>query len=203
LKRRYDFDEEVVNVTDEKLYRKIFSASQRKSLGLSYPKLSRLVKSGEIERMARGVYETADSPDDMMYIGQLRRPKIIYSHGTALYLHDLTDHDPVKFSVSVPAGYNTKSLRKDGFKVFSLKPELYESDVIQLPTRYGNPVNTYSSERTVCDVVRRRGRIDPEIVITAVKRYAERRDRNIPQLMRTAERLGVGKIFKAYLEVLT
>jgi hypothetical protein len=58
-----------------------------------------------------------------MYIEQLRRPKIIYSHGTALYLHDLADCAPIKFSLSVPAGCNTKVFLSDGFKVFSVKPE--------------------------------------------------------------------------------
>ncbi|MDR2649641.1 MAG: abortive phage infection protein, partial [Clostridiales bacterium] len=100
------------------------------------------------------MYETADAPDDLLYIEQLRRPKIVYSHSTALYLHDLTDRDPIKFSVSVPAGYNTKALLNEGFKVFSVKPELYGSDIIRFPTKYGHLVNTYSLERTVCDAVR-------------------------------------------------
>jgi predicted transcriptional regulator of viral defense system len=189
-------------VTDANLACGIISASQRKSAGLSYMDLSRLVKSGELERVARGVYETADAPDDLLYIGQLRRPKIVYSHGTALYLHGLADRDPIKLSASVPAGYNTKALLNDGFKVFSVKPELYESDIIQLPTQHGHLVNTYSAERTVCDAVRSRSRIDPEIVTTAVKRYAARRDKNIPQLMRTAGQFGAAKLIKTYMEVL-
>jgi predicted transcriptional regulator of viral defense system len=164
--------------------------------------LSRLVKSGELERVARGVYETAGSPDDLLYVEQLRRPKIIYSHGTALYLHDLTDRDPIKFSVSVPAGYNTKALLNEGFKVFSVKSELYDSDIIEVSTKYGHPVNAYNAERTVVDVVRSRSRIDPEIATAAVKRYAAKRGKNIPQLMRTAEQFGVAKLIRTYLEVL-
>jgi hypothetical protein len=86
--------------------------------------------------------------------------------------------------------------------VFSVKPELYGSDIIRFPTKYGHLVNTYSLERTVCDAVRSRNRIDPGIVTTAVKRYAARRDKNIPQLMRTAEQCGVSKLIRTYLEVL-
>jgi predicted transcriptional regulator of viral defense system len=180
----------------------IISAKQGALAGLSYMKLSRLVKSGELERVARGVYESVDEPDDLLYIEQLRRPKIVYSHGTALYLHDLTDRDPISFSVSVPAGYNTKALLKEGFKVFSVKPELYDSDIVEVSTKYGHLVNAYTAERTVVDVIRSRSRIDPEIVTTAVKRYASRRDKNIPQLMRTAGQFGVVKLIKTYLEVL-
>jgi predicted transcriptional regulator of viral defense system len=164
--------------------------------------LSRLVKSGELERVARGVYESVDEPDDLLYIEQLRRPKIVYSHGTALYLHDLTDRDPISFSVSVPAGYNTKALLKEGFKVFSVKPEMYENDIIELPTKHGHPVRVYGLERTVVDVLRSRNRIDQEIVTTAVKRYAARKDKDIPIVCRTAEQFGVAKLIKTYLEVL-
>jgi predicted transcriptional regulator of viral defense system len=180
----------------------IISAKQGKQAGLSYMNLSRLVKSGELERVARGVYEAAGEPDDLLYIEQLRRPKIVYSHGTALYLHDLTDRDPVSFSVSVPAGYNTKALLNEGFKVFSVKPEMYESDIIELPTKYGHSVRVYGLERSVVDVLRSRNRIDPEIVTAAIKRYVARKDKNIPLVCRTAEHFGVIKLIRTYLEVL-
>jgi predicted transcriptional regulator of viral defense system len=192
----------VMAMSDTESRSGIISAKQGKEAGLSYMNLSRLVKSGELERVARGVYESADEPDDLLYIEQLRRPKIVYSHGTALYLHDLTDRDPVSFSVSVPAGYNTKALLGEGFKVFSVKPELYDSDIVELPTKYGHSVRVYGLERTVVDVLRSRNRIDPEIVTVAVKRYAARKDKNIPLVCRTAEQFGVVKLLKTYLDVL-
>ncbi|MDR2619555.1 MAG: abortive phage infection protein [Propionibacteriaceae bacterium] len=184
------------------LVRGVISAAQGKSLGFSYMGLSRSVKSGELERVARGVYGAVDAPDDLLFIEQLRRPKIVYSHGTALYLHGLSDRDPVKFSVTVPFGYNTKGLLRDGFKVFSVKADSYGLDVVRVATKYGYLVNTYSAERAVCDVVRSRSRIDSEIVVTAVKRYVTLKDRDIPQLLRVAERFRVAKPIKTYLEVL-
>ena len=180
----------------------IISAKQGRSAGLSYMNLLRLVKSGELERVARGVYEAADEPTDQLYIEQLRRPKAVYSHGTALYLHDITDRDPIAFSVTVPTGYNTRALLNEGFKVFSVRAELYGQDIIQLPTKYGHLVNVYDLERTIIDCVRSRSRIDAEIVSDALKRYAKRGDKNIPQLMRVAEAFGVTKLIRTYLEVL-
>jgi predicted transcriptional regulator of viral defense system len=182
--------------------RRIISAKQGKSEELSYMKLSRLVKSGEFERVARGVYEAADEPADDLYIEQLRRPKAVYSHGTALYLHDMADRDPIAFSVTVPTGYNTKALLNEGFKVFSVKPELYGQDIIQMPTKYGHLVNVYGLERTIADCVRSRNRIDAEVVSDALKRYAKRTDKNIPRLMRIAEAFSVTKLTRTYLEVL-
>jgi len=191
-----------VEMADTQSVKGIISAAQGKAAGLSYTNLSRLVKSGALERVARGVYEAVDAHDDVLYIEQLRRPKLVYSHGTALYLHDLTDRDPLAFSVTVPSGYNTKALLNEGFKVFSIKPELYEIGLVKMHTKYDNLVNTYDMERTICDIVRSRSRIDAEIVVTALKRYARRKDKNIHLLMRTAGLFGVAKLVRTYMEVL-
>ncbi|MDR2302551.1 MAG: type IV toxin-antitoxin system AbiEi family antitoxin domain-containing protein [Deltaproteobacteria bacterium] len=180
----------------------IISAKQGKQAGLSYMKLSRLVKQGKLERVARGVYESMDEPDDILYVEQLRRPKIVYSHSTALYLHDLTDHDNVSITVTVPAGYNTMGLLKEGFKAFSVKREMYESDIIELPTNSGHLVRVYGLERTIVDVVRSRNKMDPEIVTTALKRFALRKGKNVPLLSRTAERFGVSKLITTFMLVL-
>jgi predicted transcriptional regulator of viral defense system len=189
-------------MTNSKLDLSVFTAKRAKEAGISSMTLSRLVKSGELERMSRGIYESIDEYDDHLYLGQLRRPKIVYSHETGLYLHNLVDTNIYSFSVTVPAGYNTKALRNEGFKVFSLKTELYESDITQLSTIYGHLVNVYDLERSVVDVFRSRSRIDSEIVFEALKQYVRLQDRNLMKLARTAERFGVDKLLRHYLMVL-
>ena len=137
-----------------------------------------------------------------MYIKQLRRPRIIYSHETALYLHDLTDRDPIQYSVTVPSGYNISRLRKDGFNVFTIKQNKYETGTTKMKTMFGNEVVVYDLERTICDCLRSRNQMDIAILSDAVKRYVRRKDRNIPKLMRMAESFQVSKLLRNYLEVL-
>lgn len=50
-----------------------------------------LMKKNELERVAQGVYVTPDTFKDEMYCIQVRSDKVIFSHETALYMHDLTD----------------------------------------------------------------------------------------------------------------
>jgi len=50
--------------------------------------LRKLVKSGELERVSHGVYITPETWEDRMMILQLRKNKMIYSHETALYVHN-------------------------------------------------------------------------------------------------------------------
>ena len=180
----------------------IITVAQGKKAGLSHMSILRAAKAGLIERVAHGVYEAADEFDDVIYTSQLRRPKAIYSHGTALYLHDLTDRDPLNLSVTVPTGYNTKQLKTDGFTVFSVKMGFYGLGIVRTQTKYGHEVIAYNMERTICDCVRSRSRMDAEVVAEAVKRYSRHKNRDINALMELAAVFGVQKIMRTYMEVL-
>ena len=82
----------------------IITTAQANEVGVSNERLRLLVTSGDLERVTFGVYILPDEFADKMFIAQLRRPKIIYSHETALFLHDLTDRDPINYTVTVPTG---------------------------------------------------------------------------------------------------
>ncbi len=178
------------------------TTAQANAVGISNERLRLLVKSGDLERVAFGVYVLPDEFIDKMYAAQLRRHKIIYSHETALFLHDLTDRDPVSYSVTIPTGYNAKNLRDDGFTVFTIKRELHGLGAAELTTMFGNTVTAYGLERTVCDCLRSRNQMDIAIVTDAIKRYAGRKDKNLNTLMRMAETFGVAKLLRSYMEVL-
>jgi predicted transcriptional regulator of viral defense system len=172
------------------------------ALGVSNERLRLLADTGELERVAHGVYIAPDEFLDKMYVAQLRRPKIIYSHDTALFLHDLTDRDPISYTVTLPTGYNAARLREDGLKVFTVKKEIHEAGAIQMKTMFGNTVTAYGLERTICDCIRSRNQMDIAIVTDAMKRYAKRNDKNLNTLMEMAEAFHITKPLRNYMEVL-
>ena len=178
------------------------TVAQGRKAGLSHTSIIRAARAGLIERVAHGVYCDVDELDDILYAAQLRRQKVIYSHGTALYLHDLTDRDPLNLSVTVPTGYNTKQLISEGYTVFSVKNDLHELGIMKIQTKYGKEVTSYNMERTICDCVRSRNRMDAEIVAEAVKRYVHRKDRDVHTLMEMAAVFSVQRILRNYMEVL-
>jgi predicted transcriptional regulator of viral defense system len=180
----------------------IVNTAQANKAGVSNERLRLLVKAGELERASFGVYISPDEFVDKMYAAQLRRPKIIYSHETALFLHDLTDRDPISYTVTVPTGYNATRLREDGLVVFTIKRELHEVGVTQLSTMFGHDVVVYGLERTVCDCLRSRNQMDVAVVTDAIKRYAKRKEKNLNTLMQMAETFNVAKPLRSYMEVL-
>lgn len=164
--------------------------------------LSQFAKQGKLERIAHGIYITPDVWEDKMLIHQLRKEKMVYSHETALFLHDLTDRDPISYSVTVPTGYNTSKLNEDGLIVYTIKKELFELGICIKQTMFGNDVRTYDMERTICDIIRDRNNQDSAILSDAMKKYARRSDKNLSKLMKYSELLRVEKILRNYLEVL-
>jgi len=178
------------------------TTAQANHAGISNERLRLLVKSGDLERVTFGVYVSPDEFADRMHVIQLRRPKIVYSHETALFLHDLTDRDPINYTVTVPTGYNATRLKADGLTVFTIKRELHEVGVTQLSTMFGNKVAAYGMERTICDCLRSRNQMDIAVVTDALKRYARRKEKNLNTLMQMAEVFSVTKLLRNYMEVL-
>ena len=178
------------------------TTAQANEVGVSNERLRLLVHSGDLERVTTGIYVLPDEFVDKMYIVQLRRPKVIYSHETALFLHELTDRDPINYMVTVPTGYNPTRLRENGLKVFTIKRELHEIGVTKLTTMFGNSITAYDMERTICDCLRSRNDLDIAVVTDAIKRYAKRKDKNLNKLMLMAEAFKVTKLLRSYMEVL-
>ena len=170
--------------------------------GIPRTYISQFVKNGVLERLERGVYINKDSFDDEMYRLQAKYASTVFSHDTALFLHDLTDRDPIHYSVTVPAGYNSQNIKAIGVKVYSIKKELYNVGLTSGKTIFGREIKCYNLERTICDIVRNRNGLDIAIVTDAIKRYSKRRDKNLPQLMRYAESFKVANLLRSYMEVL-
>lgn len=164
--------------------------------------LTAFLREGKLERAGHGVYITPDAMEDKMFTLQARKTRLVYSHDTALYLHDLTDRDPLTYSVTVPTGYNTKRLTEEGLNVFSIKPDLFGLGITTVQSPFGRPIRAYDAERALCDMLRSRHQMDGAFFPEALKRYVRRKNKNIPLLMRYAESLRVDKLLRQYLEVL-
>lgn len=170
--------------------------------GISKPVFYDYIKEKGLEQAAHGVYVSPDAWTDALYLLHLRCGQAVFSHETALFFHDLTDREPVKYSVTVKTGYNPSRLREDGFQVYTVKKELHEVGVTTKLTPFGHQVPVYDMERTVCDLLRSRRNIEIQVFQNALKEYVRRKDKNLRTLMQYAALFHVEKILRRYLEVL-
>lgn len=170
--------------------------------GIPRTYLSILVKTGEIQRISRGVYSAANYMIDEMVSIQARFKGAIFSHETALYLLELTDRTPLFYSVTVPAGYNATPLKASGAKVYFVKRGLYLLGLITMKSPHGNEIKTFNLERTICDLLRNRNQIDVQFINESLKRYVSKKEKNIDLLYSYAKLFRIQKIVRETIEVL-
>ena len=189
----------------EKLIKKsggVITTSLAEEYNIHREYLREMTRQGKLEKVAYGIYITPDVWEDKMLIHQLRKKKVIYSHETALFLNELTDREPLAYSVTVPFGYNDSRLKKEGLIVHTVKPDLFELGVTVKKTAFGNDVKAYDPERSICDLLRDRNNQDQAIITDALKKYVIRKDKDLNKLITFAGKFRVEKILNSYLEVL-
>lgn len=180
----------------------VITTAQVETLGFSRMTLSLYVKAGVLERVGRGVYALPDQARDDMLLLALKNPKIIFSHDTALFLNGLSNRTPFVHSVSIPKNASLSAAVRSQCVCYYVKAELHALGRIEQKTTFGNTVSCYNVERTLCDMVKDRRRIDEETFLNAVKSYAGYTGKNLSLLADYAEKLNVRSKIKKYLEVL-
>lgn len=163
--------------------------------------LNELVKEGELLRFGRGLYVKCDAWEDDIYLLQRKYGRGIYSHDTALYLLGFSDRTPEQYTMTFPKGYNAPSLKQENIIIKRVVPDNYPFGIIEIHSPSGNPIRIYNLERTLCDIVRGSGS-DIQIVNTAMKRYANSKEKDLYRLMQYAQQLHVKPKILHYMEVL-
>ena len=170
--------------------------------GIVKPIFYEYVKEKNLQQVAHGIYVSEDAWVDALFLLHLRCNQAVFSHESALFFHDLTDREPSKYSVTVRRGYSPTRLKAEGLSVYTMKPELFDVGLSSGQTPFGHTVPVYDMERTICDLLRSRSRIEIQTFQGALKAYARRKDKNLRALMQYAGMFKVEKILRQYLEVL-
>jgi predicted transcriptional regulator of viral defense system len=195
-----DYEEELLHKIQKN--NGILTSSEVTQLGIPRFYVQKLVEDGVLRKIERGIYCTINCFEDEMYCLQVKYRKAVFSHDTALFLHNFTDRNPLQYSLTVPTGYNTKSLKQRGCTVYLIKKSFYNLGLCQLETPFGRKITSYNIERTICDIMRSRNKLDITFVKDALSNYAESDHKNIPLLMDYANQLRVAKILSKYLRIL-
>jgi len=180
----------------------IITTQQVENLQINNKILTRMIEQGIIERVSRGIYVKNGNLEDTYFISQAICKKGIFSHETALYFHDLSDRTPIKYDLTIPSGYNTKLLKDNRYEFFYIKEELHNCGIIEMMSPYGNKIRIYDLERTICDIIRSKKRMEIALFSDAINRYSKRKDRNSIKLYRYGKLFGIEEEIKKYMEVL-
>lgn len=170
---------------------------KKNNIHLQY--LKQLEDIGYVRRVARGVYLEKDREINEFFLLGEKYKSGIFSHNTALYFYDLTDRTPLKPDMTFPTTY---TIHNDTIKAHYTNPKFHKIGVKNMKLQDGTTIKIYDMERTICDIIRAKNKIDPQILNTAIQEYFKRKDSDYIILMKYAKTFRIEKILRNYMEVL-
>ena len=166
-----------------------------KKLGRDY--LKKLVDSGKIKNVARGIYFDYDLKENKMYTFQMRYPKTIFSHLTALSLWKIIDYNKINYDITCCNNVFCEEFKLHN--VFYVKKEVLKIGLVEIEID-GYQIKLYDMERCICDIIRSKGRIENKLIEKCLKNYLKNENKNIQNLIRYAKELEIYNQLTMYLE---
>lgn len=165
--------------------------------------LSRYVKKYSLKQIVRGFYAVNDWIIDQYLVFQYTYPRFIYSFNTAIYLHSLGDILPNYLEVTGPLNYRPMAKKQDGVITHTdINYGSYNLGIIEVQTNLGNSVKVYDKEKTICDIIKHKDKMDFEVYVKALVRYAKSSDKNINKLIECARIMKIEDKVRTQMEVI-
>lgn len=170
--------------------------------GINKTFLTNMVKNGTLVRISRGYYGLPNYIEDEYYKIASKSKNARFSMATALYLHNLSDRTPLVYNITLPFGYSGVLQKEKNVILNFVKRELLDLGVIEITSPFGIKIKVYDIERTICDIIKNKNKMDAEIFSKALKDYAKSKNKNLSKLTKYANAMNIEKKVSEYMEVL-
>jgi len=147
-----------------------FSTHQAAQAGYSPQLLRKHILAGRVVRVRRGIYRLVHFPssehDELVVTWLWSERQGVFSHQTALALHELSDALPSKIHLSVPASWTSRRLRVPKGVI------VHHMDVAKSDRSWFGAVPATSVSRTLADCAR--DGLSPDLLRQAAREALER-----------------------------
>ena len=171
------------------------TTKEAESLEINSTFLSNLVNDKKLERVGIGIYKLPEYPIDNFYILSKSSKNMCYSHATSLYLHNMSDRIPLVYDITVPYNYSGNLLNNENVSLRYVKDDIFELGMIDIKTINDLTVKCYDLERTLCDIIKDKNRMDKEV-------YAKNKNKDILKLVKYDKKLDIEDEVVELMEVL-
>lgn len=178
------------------------TTNEAETLEVNSTFLSNLVSDKKLERVGAGIYKLPEYPIDNFYILSKCSKNMCYSHATSLYLHNMSDRIPLIYDITVPHNYSGNLLNNKNVCLRYVKDDIFKLGMIDIKTINNLIVKCYDLERTLCDIVKDKNKMDREIYSKALKAYAKCKDKDLLKLIKYAKKLEIEDEVAELMEVL-
>lgn len=188
----------------------IVSTKKLNQAGISNYQIRKLLAENKITRISRGNYSYDEFHlYDYEIISSLFPEAILYLE-SALLLHEYTDRIPNEWKIAV--GRNRRRDRYDihypRIKAHFIEEDILEIGVMEIETYLDEKdqhkkivTKIYDKDKTICDIIKHRNKIDKEVFNKAIRHYIEDNDKNLHHLYQYARELNILGIVETYIGV--
>ena len=181
---------------------RLLSAADLRSHGWSPQLLLKLHRTGQLQRVTRGLYSLPDSEmtEHQTLVEVCRRvPKAVICLLSALQFHEIGTQLPHEVWIALPEATQTPTIDYPALRIARLRGEAY-SEGVETIVEHGSPIRVYSLAKTITDCFKFRHKIGLDVALEALKEAWRQRKLNIDEVTRYAKINRVVQVMQPYLE---
>ena len=179
--------------------------SEFKANGITAATIGRMVRGGDVIRLARGLYQLPDAPLDANHSlaeAGKRVPKGVVCLVSALAYHELTDQLPRAVWMAIGTRDWMPKEGRPAMRIVRFTDALLTDDVLTVYIE-NVPVKVFGVAKTIADCFRHRRKVGQMVALEGLQEALRQRKASPAEIARHAERGGVATIVRPYLEALT
>ncbi|MES2443974.1 MAG: type IV toxin-antitoxin system AbiEi family antitoxin domain-containing protein [Pseudomonadota bacterium] len=186
--------------------RPIVRAYELRQQGIDPNTISRAVRTGELIRISRGLYQRSDSdvePGQPLAEAAKRIPKGVIAMVSALAYHGLTDQMPRKIWVAVNVkDWGAPAPSYPPIRIVEFRDK-YMQQGIEHHRISGVDVPIYSVPKTLADLFRNRKLVDRSVAVEGLRAAIDQRKATPGEIADAAMAADAWNVMRPYLEALT
>lgn len=185
--------------------RGIVRLKELRDAGVTAATVSRMERSGEVIRLARGLYQLPNAPLDANHSlaeAAKRLPRGVVCLVSALAFHGLTDRLPKKVWMAIGKKDWAPKPEDTPIRVIRFAESLL-TEGVEIHEIEGVSVKVFGVAKTVADCFRHRSKIGLSVAIEGLQEALRQRKTMPAEIARQAEYGGISTVIRPYLEALT
>jgi predicted transcriptional regulator of viral defense system len=180
------------------------AARELAEAGIHRQVLSRLVESGELERVARGLYRVPDRPvteHHGLAVASAAIPHGVICLLSALAFHGIGTQLPHEVWMAIERRARRPTLRHPPLRIVRPSGEAFSSGV-EMHRVEGQKLRVYGVAKTLADCFKYRNKIGLDVALEALREAWRARRFTMDELERYAAICRVQRVMRPYLEAL-
>jgi predicted transcriptional regulator of viral defense system len=183
----------------------VIRAQDLQELGIPRNYLGRLVHSGKLEKVGRGLYSSpgARATEHRTLLEVSRKvPEAVICLSSALRFHELTTENPFQVWIALKRGAWTPRAHYPPIRVVRLSGQSLTFGIEEHSVE-GGKIKVYNPAKTIADCFKFRSTVGTELALQALRECLREKKATMDELWAAAKVCRVANVMRPYMEALS